>query len=92
MTRPTLIVGLILALAACSSAPDDSKNAADAKQEQAAARERAKQGPVGDQIRALDKANAVQGTVDQGAQALRDQVDQQSGDAPATAPASAPPP
>jgi hypothetical protein len=58
-----LMAVALLGLGACSSEPEPV--AGDAAAEQAAAREKAKQGAFGAPIEALDKAAAVQDTLDQ---------------------------
>ena len=85
--------GLWLALGACSSEPEPAKTPEQVRSEQAAARDQAKQGVYGTQIKSLDKAAAVQGTVDEQAQATKDAVEQQTDSASAepAAPATTPP-
>jgi hypothetical protein len=52
-----LIAGALLAPAACGEKQKTPK--VDAATEQAQARERARQGPMGAQVQAIDKANAL---------------------------------
>lgn len=57
-----LLLTLTLMLASCSSEPEPV--AGDAAAEQAAARQKAKQGSFGVPIEAMDKAKGVQDTLD----------------------------
>jgi hypothetical protein len=52
-----LVAGALLALAACGEKQKTPK--VDAATEQAQARDRARKGPMGTQVQAIDKANAL---------------------------------
>jgi hypothetical protein len=64
-------------LCSCGKAPEQPKTAEQAKSERDEATRRTRENPVyGDQLKTLDKAKAVQETVNQQAETLRKKVDE----------------
>lgn len=61
--RSFLLISMLI-LAACSSEPEPARTAAEVEADRVAAREKAKQGFAGEQVKALDKAASVQDTLD----------------------------
>jgi len=64
-------------LCSCGKTPEPPKTADQAKSERDEATRRSRENPVyGDQLKAMDKAKAVQETVNQQAEALRKKADE----------------
>jgi hypothetical protein len=64
-------------LCSCGKAPEQPKTAEQAKSERDEATRRTRENPVyGDQLKALDKAKALQETLNQQAEALRKKADE----------------
>lgn len=72
LVLPMLAVALLLP-AACGEKPKTPK--VDAAAEQAEARERARQGPLGTQVKAIDKANALGADMNRKAQENLEKAD-----------------
>jgi len=73
LARAAAPLALALALAACGKA--EAPNAADPAAERAAATERAKQGPMGAQVKALEDAKNLGADLNRKAEQEQEQVD-----------------
>jgi hypothetical protein len=72
-------LGLLVAVAAVAAGCDKPKQPkVDAATEQAQARDRARQGPLGTQVQAIDKANALQSDLNAKAADNVDRVESQA--------------